>query len=161
MLLALCLRFAHRLLAGAHDALGHQAAGGDCDACRGLERLVDAVGFVLSHQGLTVLSSVDFASVRSLHAGALHRSRRRHVEAARDGRAGRAHRADTEAVKRAAKAMLDNRVELVVQIAQAHQTMLDKQEEAAAEREHAALWAAGVREAAEPRLLERLPPAVS
>ena len=54
---------------------------------------------------------------------------------------------DTEAVKRAAKAMLDNRVELVVQIAQAHQTMLDKQEDAAAaEREHAALWAAGVRE---------------
>jgi hypothetical protein len=54
---------------------------------------------------------------------------------------------DTEAVKRAAKALLDNRVELVVQIAEAQQTMLDKQEEAAAaEREHAALWAAGVRE---------------
>jgi len=63
VLLALCLRFAHRLLAGAHHALGHQATGGDRDARRRLEGLVDAVGFVLSH--LRSLSSHQSRSRRA------------------------------------------------------------------------------------------------
>ena len=54
---------------------------------------------------------------------------------------------NTDAVKAAAKAIFDKRVEAVVQIAQAHQNKLDADAAAAAaEREHAAAWAAGLRE---------------
>lgn len=69
---------------------------------------------------------------------------------------------DTEAVKRAAKAIFDKRVDAVVQIAQGHQTMLTKQQEAAAaERAYTALWAAGVREGwteAELKGMDLIPP---
>ena len=51
VLLALGLRVALRLLARAHHPLGDQAAGGDRDTRTGLERLVDAVRVMLSHQG--------------------------------------------------------------------------------------------------------------
>lgn len=54
---------------------------------------------------------------------------------------------NTDAVKAAAKAIFDKRVQAVVQIAQAHQNKLDADAAAAAaEREHAAAWAAGLRE---------------
>jgi hypothetical protein len=54
---------------------------------------------------------------------------------------------DTDAVRSAAKAIFDKRIEAVVAIAQAHQNKLDKQAEAdSAERAHAAAWTAGLRE---------------
>ena len=54
---------------------------------------------------------------------------------------------NTDAVKAAAKAIFDKRVEAVVQIAQAHQNKLDAEAAAvAAEREHAAAWSVGLRE---------------
>jgi hypothetical protein len=69
---------------------------------------------------------------------------------------------DTDAVRTAAKAVLDRRVDAVVKIAEAHQTLLDKREEAAAaEREHATLWAAGLREGwteAELKSMKLVPP---
>lgn len=69
---------------------------------------------------------------------------------------------NTDAVKAAAKAIFDKRVEAVVQIAQAHQNKLDADAAAtAAEREHAAAWAAGLREGwteAELRGMDLVPP---
>ena len=69
---------------------------------------------------------------------------------------------DTDAVRTAAKAVLDRRVDAVVKIAEAHQTLLDKREEvAAAEREHASRWAAGLREGwteAELKSMKLIPP---
>jgi hypothetical protein len=70
---------------------------------------------------------------------------------------------DTDAVRTAAKAIFDKRVDAVVKIAEAHQTLLDKREEvAAAEREHASRWAAGLREGwteAELKGMKLVPPA--
>ena len=69
---------------------------------------------------------------------------------------------NTDAVKAAAKAIFDKRVEAVVQIAQAHQNKLDADAAAAAaEREHAAAWAAGLREGwteAELKGMDLVPP---
>jgi hypothetical protein len=70
--------------------------------------------------------------------------------------------ADAEAVRRAAKAIFDKRVDAVVRIAEAHADMLAKQQEAAAaEREHAATWAAALREGwteAELKGMDLIPP---
>jgi len=69
---------------------------------------------------------------------------------------------DTDAVRTAAKAIFDKRVDAVVTIAEAHQTLLDKREAvAAAEREHASRWAAGLREGwteAELKNMKLVPP---
>lgn len=69
---------------------------------------------------------------------------------------------NTDAVKAAAKAIFDKRVDAVVQIAQAHQNKLDADAAAAAaEREHTAAWAAGLREGwteAELKGMDLVPP---
>jgi hypothetical protein len=69
---------------------------------------------------------------------------------------------NTDAVKAAAKAIFDKRVDAVVQIAQAHQNKLDADAAAAdAERTHAAAWAAGLREGwteAELKGMDLVPP---
>jgi len=69
---------------------------------------------------------------------------------------------NTDAVKAAAKAIFDKRVDVVVQIAQAHQHKLDADAAAAdAERAHAAVWAAGLREGwteAELKGMDLVPP---
>ena len=69
---------------------------------------------------------------------------------------------DTDAVKRSAREILDKRVDAALRIAQGHQERLDKQEAAAAaERDYAALWAAGLREGwteAELKAMDLIPP---
>jgi hypothetical protein len=73
------------LLSRADQAFGHQATGGQRGPGAGHEGLVDAIGFVLSH-AICVLSSVDFVSVWSLHAGAIDGPLGRRVELPGHGR---------------------------------------------------------------------------